>query len=242
MAFFVDGLNIHVSVGETGRQDFYEYLWSASGLEFSPDGRYLAYCLNSNAVSFSMDSVELQVTDLQTGQPIDLGKGTLAADWFAWSPDSKQLANIVGEGRWPTTNKKLQVLNTENGQITDYSQQGELDTDPVWTSQQPWHLVFYRGSENPDWGSIDSGLPVPGQRILMQSGSQAAPLTTGTANTEDEIAGVSPDGQYLAYLRLSDPDHGALCLKCLDDGQEKVLLSVAMPGGIRLYSTWAGTE
>ncbi|MGD0154230.1 MAG: hypothetical protein ABSC17_10845 [Thermacetogeniaceae bacterium] len=231
------------SVGEAGRQDFYLYLSSADGLKFSPDGRYLAYHLGSNAASFSADSEKLQVTDLQTGQNIDLGKGLSNPDWFAWSPDSRQLAFILGEGRWPSTNKKLQVLNVDDGKIADCSQQGEVDTYPLWTGRPPYSLIFCRGPENPQWGSTYS-LPVPGQRIWARSGDRTMTLTAGPANTEDEIIGVSPDGKYLAYLRLTDPDSGSLYLKPLEGGRETELLRLSMPkrSGIQLFSTWAGPE
>ena len=230
------------SVGEAGWQEFYLYQWSANGLKISPDGRYLAYHLNSNAVSMSADSEKLQVTDLQQpGHAIDLGRGLSNPDWFAWSPDSSQLAFILGEGRWPSTNKKLQVLSVDDGKITDYSQQGEVDTYPLWTSHPPYRLIFCRGPENPQWGSTYS-LPVPGQRIWMQSGSQAVPLTAGQANTEDEIIGVSPDGKDLVYLRLTDLDNGSLYLKPLDGGREIELLRLSMPGGIQLFPAWAGPE
>ncbi len=226
------------SVGTVGRQDFYQYLWSAVGMKFSPDGHYLAYHLEPESASMSMDGVQLQVIDLQTNRIIDLGKGLNNPDWFAWSPDSKHLAFILGEGRFPTTNKKLQVLNTEDDKISDCSRQGEVDTYPVWAGRR---LVFCRGPENPQWGSSYT-IPVPGQRIWMLSGNQAAPLTTGPANTEDEMVGISPDGNYLAYLRLTDPDHGSLYLQSLGDGRETELLRLSLPGGIRLYSTWTGSR
>jgi hypothetical protein len=92
--------------------------------------------------------------------------------------------------------------------------------------------------ENPQWEYNTSGLRVPGQRIWRLSGSRAVLLTTGPANTEDEIVSVSPDGQYLAYLRLTDPDHGSLCLQSLGGGRETELLRLSLPGGIQIYSTW----
>jgi dipeptidyl aminopeptidase/acylaminoacyl peptidase len=228
------------SLGEAKRQEFYKYLWSATGMQFSPDGRYLAYHLDSNAASFSFDSQKLQVIDLQQpGNPVDLGLGLNRDGWFAWSPDSSQLAYILGEDRFFNTNKRLYTLNVKDGKVTDLSQQGMVDIYPVWTNRPPYSLLFCRGPENPKWFG-NNPFAVPGMRIWMETNGLAAQLTAGSADSEDqEILGVSPDGKYVAYLRLTSPGIASLYTKSLDGGREIELLHGPLAIGQYFCPGWA---
>ena len=224
------------SAGDAGKPDFDHliYPWAAWGLQWSPDGRYLAYHLRPNSGSTSTDSVELQVIDLQhPEQPVDLGQGLHYAKWFAWSPDSSQLAYILGGGRFFNSNKHLYILNVKNGKVTDCGQQGQVDTDPFWTGQLPYSLLFNRGPENPNWvgAGHNPGVPVPGQRVWLRAGDQSVkPVTAGPDAAADYIVGVSPDGKFLIYLRQTVMRSGSLYLQPLAGGQETELLRGTMMG------------
>jgi Tol biopolymer transport system component len=224
------------SAGEAGKPDFDNviYPWAAWGLRWSPDGCYLAYHLRPISGSTSTDSVELQVIDLQhPEQPVDLGSGLHYVNWFAWSPDSSQLAYILGEGRFFNSNKHLSILNMKDGKATDCGQQGEVDIDPQWTGQPPYSLLFSRGPENPDWDTSghNPGVPVPGQRVWVQAGDQPARLvTSGPDNAADQIVGVSPDGKFLVYLRQTVLFDGSLYLQPLAGGEGTELLRGTMLG------------
>lgn len=224
------------SAGDAGQPNFDHviYPWAAGGLQWSPDGGYLAYHLRPNSSSLSTDSVELQVIDLQhPDQPVDLGPGLHYANWFAWSPDSTQLAYILGEGRFFNSNKRLYILNVKDGKITDCGQQGQVDTDPLWTGQLPYDLLFSRGPENPNWvgSGHNPGVPVPGQRVWLCAGDQSVKtVTAGPGTAADHIVGVSPDGKFLIYLRQTVMRSGSLYLQPLAGGQETELLRGTMMG------------
>jgi len=203
---------------------------SAAGLQWSPDGRYLAYYLEPGSASLAADGVSIQVLDLQqSGQPLDLGGGLKYAQWLAWSPDSARLAYIVGGGRDATVNKRLYLADMRNGgKITDCGSAGQVDTQPVWSPHEPYSLLFNRGKEGGNWAGGDN-LPnvlAPGQRIWLRTDSgEAKSLTSGPADTADYAPRLSPDGENLAYLRLNRYDSGSLCLKPLTGGKEVELIS-----------------
>jgi len=54
--------------------------------------------------------------------------------WFAWSPDSKRLAFIAGDGREATGNKRLSVIDLPDGRIEVWGSAGMVYTQPLWDS------------------------------------------------------------------------------------------------------------
>jgi|GEM_PF-2560999 len=124
-------------------------------------------------------------------------------------------------------NKKLCIANMNDGKITDCSQDGQVDTQPVWKNAPPSGNIFSRGPETLTWEGQTNyqGVLVPGQRIWLRANERTAqPLTKGPADTADYAPNISPDGQYLSYLRLNRRDSGSLYLKLLDGGREIELL------------------
>ncbi|HBC94270.1 MAG TPA: copper amine oxidase [Pelotomaculum sp.] len=216
--------------GEPNATEEYFYTRSATGLQWSPDGRYLAYYLEPSSGSMAADGVSIQVLDLQqSGQPLDLGSGLGYARWLAWSPDSTRLAYIVGCGRDATVNKRLYLADLQSGgKITDCGSAGQVDTQPVWSSNKPYSLLFNRGKEGGTWTGGDNfpDVLVPGQRIWLRAdGGEVKSLTSGPADTADYAPKLSPNGETLAYLRLNRYDSGSLCLKPLTGGQDLELIS-----------------
>lgn len=206
------------------------YTRSASGLQWSPDGRYLAFYLEPGSASLAADGAAVQVLDLQqSDRLLDLGGGLKYAQWLAWSPDSARLAYIAGGGRDATVNKRLHLADLRNGgKITDCGSAGQVDTQPVWSPHKPYSLLFCRGKEGGEWAGGDNfpEVLVPGQRIWLKTdGGEVKSLTSGPADTADYAPKLSPDGETLAYLRLNRFDSGSLCLKLLTGGQEMELIS-----------------
>ncbi|MDN5362282.1 MAG: hypothetical protein PWP70_1329, partial [Moorella sp. (in: firmicutes)] len=78
-----------LNLGEAGTPEGQIYPSFATGLRWSPNGRYLAYYLHPNSGSLSADGVALQVLDLQKpgGQPRGLGTSLHYKEWLSWSPD-----------------------------------------------------------------------------------------------------------------------------------------------------------
>ncbi|HHW43790.1 MAG TPA: hypothetical protein GXX25_08280 [Desulfotomaculum sp.] len=200
------------------------YAWSAEGLKWSPNGRYLAYYLRPNSASLSADGVTLQVLDVQKpGQPLNVGTALNYPQWLAWSPDGSRLACILGGGREATANKHLYIVDMPaGGKIINYGRDGQVDTRPVWTATPPYGLLFCRGPETTAWeGRSDHrGVPVPGQRIWLRAADGTVkPLTGGPADTADYEPHMSLDGKYLIFMRLNQRNSGSLYEMSLDTGE-----------------------
>jgi len=200
------------------------YSIAAVGLKWSPDSRYLAYYLRYNAGSLSTDEVPIQVMDLQNpGKPLNLGDGLHYAEWFAWSPDSRQLAFIRGIGREFTSNKHLAIVDMTSKIVKDCGQAGQAEIQPVWINGDRRSLVFCRGPEYSQAGNL--GQSAPTRRIWqLEADGTEKPLTAGTDGSADFFPEISPDGQYMSYVRVTGWERTSIYLKPLDGGQEVELL------------------
>lgn len=231
--------------GQTYPPDDYQFWLSrfATGLRWSPDGRYLAYYMVPGSASTAADGVNIQMLDLyQPGPPLELGNGLKYDKWLAWSPDSAGLAYISGYGREAAVDKRLYYADMRaGGKITDCGSAGQVDSQPVWSLTKPYSLLFCRGKEN-NWMSGASNFQgrvlVPGQRIWsMTADGEKKSLTSGQADTADYVPGLSPDGGNLFYLRLQRYDNGSLYYKPLAGGDEVELIS-GITGGAGFYGSY----
>lgn len=197
---------------------------AADGLSWSPDGRYLAYFLYPFSGSVAADAAAIRLLDLQhPAASRDLGTGLIYKDWFAWSPDGRELAFITGDGREATHHKRLSIIDASSGKIIDWGSEGLVDTQPLWDSLHPGNLLFCRGPAT-DWQNGD-GVLVPGQRIWLRTADgSCSPITTGSSGTQDCTPILSPDGQDLFFLRLDSRESGSLIMKPLPAGQEVELV------------------
>ncbi|MDI6907698.1 MAG: stalk domain-containing protein [Thermoanaerobacterales bacterium] len=217
----------------------YFYTRSATGFRWSPDGRYLAYYLEPGSPSLAADGVDIRVLDVQRpGRPLELGAGLKYPQWLAWSPDSSRLAYMDGYGRDATVDKRLYLADMRSGSITDCGSAGQVDTQPVWSPAEPYHLLFCRGKENVWWDGFKGGVLVPGQRIWQRTDTgDVKSLTSGPADTADYAPKVSPDGQNLLYLRLNRYDSGSLYTKPFAGGRETELIR-GLTGGHGYYGNY----
>jgi WD40 repeat protein len=216
-----------LTLGEAGIKENEIYTRVATGLKWSPNGHCLAYYLKRDSASISADGVAIQVLNIPQKKSIYLGGGLAYAQWFDWAPDSSQLAYIVGGGREASINKRLHIVDVETGgQITDCGQTGQVDTHPRWLSTPANGILFCRGTETLDWeGQEQAGVLVPGQRIWHRTaaGKELA-VTSGPVNTADYAPYLSPDGQGLFFLRLTDYNCGSLYYQPLAGGPPKELI------------------
>ena len=207
---------------KTGQEEEVDYLgtYSASSMEWSPDGRYLAYYLCPQSASMTCDGTDLQILDTSsTGAPIDLGCGLAYSDWLSWSPDSTQLAYIKGGGREAFTNKKLVIadLHQNKPKIIECTPSGQVDVQPVWMSASNT-LLFCRGAENNQFDYGGSGVMVPGQRIWQRTASgEMTAISGGSMDSADYAPTVSDDCRSLIYLHLNEENKGSLYLRNLND-------------------------
>ncbi|ATW27511.1 copper amine oxidase N-terminal domain-containing protein [Candidatus Formimonas warabiya] len=215
-----------LTLGEAGKMENGSYTRVATGLKWSPNGRYLAYYLKPNSASISADGVAIQVLNIAQKKSIDLGGGLAYVQWFDWAPDSSQLGYIVGGGREATIQKRLHIVDVETGQITDCGQTGQVDTQPRWLSTPANGILFCRGTETLGWeGQEQAGVLVPGQRIWHRTadGKELA-VTSGPVDTADYAPCLSPDGQGLLFLRLTDYNCGSLYYQPMAGGPPKELI------------------
>ncbi|WP_258358536.1 stalk domain-containing protein [Moorella sulfitireducens] len=209
-----------LTLGEAGTAVDEIYFSYATGLTWSPNGRYLAYYLHFNAASLSADGVPFEVLDLDNpGRSLNLGTCLPNRRWLAWSPDGNKLAFIHGSGREATTNKHLGIVTLPEGQIDYYDQPGLVDSQPLWLPAPDDGVLICRGLETTSRENQQPGVLVRHQRIwLAENGGQARPLTTGDPGTADYYPSVSPDGRDLYFLRLESTNSCSLYRQPLDGG------------------------
>ncbi|MFY0545317.1 hypothetical protein [Brevibacillus sp. H7] len=210
------------------------YGWAADGLKLSPDGRYVAYYVLTNAASLNADGVAIQLFKLDpAAKPIDIGVGLAYPEWLAWSPDSRQLAYISGGGREAMANKQLKVAVIE-GKVTAIGQPGMVDSLPIWQSENA--LYFARGTAT-EYNYQPQKPMVPGQRIWMRTSEREQVVTEGSSQTADTYPNPSPDGKALLFLRLDRAEHGSLFVKTTQAGEEAEVLC-HVTGGIGYYGNY----
>jgi len=229
-----------LTLGEAGITLGEVYPSFATGLRWSPNGRYLAYYLHPNSASLAADGVQLQVLDLkQPGKPLDLGTSLQYRQWLAWSPDGDKLAFIQGGNREATYNKRLCTVTLPAGKITFYDVPGKVDTQPLWLPTPREGVLFCRGLERMDWGGqSQSEVLVSDHRIwLAANDGQARPLTAGTPDNADYYPSVSSDGQNLYFLRLQSATSGSLYQQPLANGTTVELVR-NLSGGVGYYGNY----
>ena len=217
------------------------YSWAFISLKWSPDGRYLAYHLGVNSASLTADGVETGVLNVKTGQSFNLSGGLNYLQWLAFSPDNTKLAYIAGGGRDAMLNKRLEIVDLISGKITDYSQKGYADTQPIWLSNKTNELLFCRGPETETLyqSEILPGTLAPGQRIYkLDNDGNAVPVTAGPADTADYFPNPSPSGEEIIFLRLERYDQGSLYLQPINAPEEAVEILRGLRGGPGYYGNY----
>ncbi|MGG4439469.1 PD40 domain-containing protein [Brevibacillus fortis] len=217
------------------------YLWAATGLKVSPDGKAVAYFVRYNSGSLSADGVPIQRFDLtQPGKkPIELGTGLAYPDWLAWAPNSEQLAFIDGTDRIATTNKQLKLADRAGKVKTVSPGPIVVDTYPVWIPKAPYSLLFTRGLATP-YSYDPKKVMVPEQGIWRRSADGAEQqVTKGEANTADYYPASSPDGKQLLFLRLDQAEHGSLFVQGIgEDADKQIELIKDITGDIGYYANY----
>ena len=199
------------------------YILDISDLKLSPDGHYLACFLGINSASLNADGMSLQIIDLQQESlSTNLGQALGYPQWVQWSPDSTNLAAILGNDRMASTNKHLEVVKIDSNSLhsKDLSRTSQVDSRPIWSVDGDT-LYFSRGHESKAW--LEEGrhqeVQVPGQQIYCSQDDQLQSLSQPGNEQADYPLSLSPDGQFLAMQRLNYIDQGDLYLMNLKDGR-----------------------
>jgi subtilase family serine protease/flagellar hook assembly protein FlgD len=146
---------------------------------WSPDGTKLA-------LSTYMGS--LKVVDVATGESVEQGIGSGIATQLRWSPDGARLAFVRS---WSGVVAELWVLDLAS------SRSQVLDPD-VWPSTPP--------SWSPDGHRLAWTTRATPLRVLVQDVGQDEPSAEVAETGSDAVdPRFSPDGEWLSYVRLTQP-------------------------------------
>lgn len=200
---------------------------SAEGLDFSRDGKWVAYVAYPEgtlwrAKSDGSDRQQLTFSQLVAGMP-------------RWSPDGKQIAlmGVLPGKRW-----RIYVMPSEGGtpqQMTNGDSSVNGDSDPVWSDDG---LSLAYGGDGSPWDPHDKLL----LRVLDTKTRRISqlPRTEGLWSPR-----WSPDGKYIAAL---SPNSQKLMLYDLRTHEQTELASGQLNypewsrDGVFVYFDTAGTD
>jgi len=162
--------------------------YSASGLniagEFSPDGRWIAFCREDRDANVDVYVISREGRDLRritTSAAIDVSP--------TWSPDGKLMAFVSDRVGTPQIYLLDLTRGAEgpNNPAVRLTYEGSYNSSPAWSPDGRY--IAYTGRVG---GQFDL--------FLIEMGGQGRPvkrLTATVANEEDPAW--SPDGRFLAY-------------------------------------------
>jgi beta-lactamase regulating signal transducer with metallopeptidase domain/Tol biopolymer transport system component len=180
--------------------------------DWSPDGRYLAYCSQLNKGKAQI----IRIRTLATGQERELKIDLPYFDWLRWCPDSRHIliTNF-------NTQSVVYMIDTQTGEYTSLVKsdrqkirQAELSTD----EKTLVYRIRGRGTEN--WLIIRD----------LETGSEKELLRTeGTTVLSPFIRGwaLSEDGKHIAFsIRENNPF--VLKIMSIADGQARTIIGDGM--------------
>ncbi|NHC46452.1 TolB family protein [Motilibacter aurantiacus] len=131
----------------TGQQREYRLgtFGTTSNLQFSPDGRWLAFDLSRTRPNRPATPHDIVVLDLATGDFRTLLSGRTGP--FSWSPDSRRIAVAAGGGlanELPGPQRRTVVVDVATGGLTELARPGARgQSAPVFSAdgRELWMLV-----------------------------------------------------------------------------------------------------
>jgi Tol biopolymer transport system component/DNA-binding winged helix-turn-helix (wHTH) protein len=166
-----------------------ENLSTASLVEYSPDGRWVAWLSNTDG--------HLWRSRVDGSERIQLTAPPLRIFTMKWSPDDKHLALMADEPGKPW---KLYLVDSDGGKLTPLLNEDRNEADPNWSPDSKT-LVFGRLPDRMD------GETQPKAIYLLDVATRKVnevPGSTGLFSPR-----LSPDGRYIVAIRL---DQRALML------------------------------
>ena len=262
-----DGSKIYV-IGEQKRGELVRYDWktkqfvsylgglSAEGVEFSKDGKWVAYVKHPEGILWrskadGSESLQLSVQPMRVILP-------------RWSPDGRQ---IVFMGKEPDRPWKIFLISVNGGGAQQVMQGERYETDPNW-SPDGNRLVFTIGTRasgavaihlfdmntrqipklpdsdglwNPRWspdGRYICAIPIIGEKLMLYD------FTTKKWTELIERGGGyhhwSRKGEYIYFQSLSGDDSGLFRVRIADQKLEQVvsIKGIRMAQGV--MANWMG--
>jgi Tol biopolymer transport system component len=191
------------------------------GIDWSPDGRYVAYLVRLGAMPASR--AVLAIRDERNGEVRELNpRLEYINPAFSWSPDGRAiLAPAYDERR----QYGLYRIDAATGGVEQLVSINGVVHRPSWAPDGRSIFYFARIMEG-------TGNRTPPGRLIHHD------LVTGTARDlvtgEDlDATAVSYDGAYVAYVRGGPGVESTLFVQGVRGGEPRQLLQVPAPGGIR---------
>lgn len=202
--------------------------FGATGLETSPDGRWLVFFVQPGSASLAADGCEIRYLPIRdNGSPGLLGTGLAYPEWLDWSSDGERLAMILGAGREASASKELTVSDArEQWKIHSLGTGSTVDMLPAWAANPEGGLFFVRRPmASEPLAAKKAGQPaIPGQQIWQWKPDQQTEVVTRPPKEQSDLfPQPSPNGRTLIFVRATNLNQGQLMRKDLASGKETVL-------------------
>jgi len=165
------------------------------GPAFSPDGNQIAFAWNRN----TPPAMEIYVKLVSEGEPRQLTHSGMKNFSPVWSPDGQRIAFV----RWSEGEAAIFTISAYGEgerKLFSFNQRGERRIS--WSSNGKF-IAF---------SDTDRDQPSSGTAIILLSPDtlEKRTLTSPPADYFDEGPAFSPDAQYVAFVRGSNPVYGSL--------------------------------
>ncbi len=217
---------------------------SASSPAWSPDGKYLSFLASRND-----GETQVWALNRRGGEAVALTDIEQGVSDYAWSPDASRLALMITDadeddeddepqpwvidrlqfkrdyaGYLDRLRTHLYVQDLESGEVTQLTSGDYDDSQPTWSPDSSLIAFTSNRTDEPDSNSnrdiwvVSANSPDKGSTLLQ--------VTTNPGS--DSSPTWSPDGNYIAYVTVTEPDliwyaTGHLAVSPATGGQARVL-------------------
>jgi Tol biopolymer transport system component len=195
-------------------------------IQFSPDGRYLAYDLPGEGSNSESD---VRVLPLNGGSETTVASHPANDTFVAWAPDGDLL--LLSERGVDAGLYRVRIRDGKQAGEPELLKPGFLSTRPIGVDRNG---SFYYWTENYLRDAMIASIDLQTGRVLTPE-ARITPDHVGTTSTPSW----SPDGRQLAYLIHRDLHPWAVAIRDIDTGRERtVLLKLKTANYVGIYWSW----